>query len=68
LGAAHQLQLAPETLIYVGDDERDMVAAQSAGMPGIVARYGYLGLETAPEDWPAEAHIHAPIELLNLLT
>lgn len=67
IGAAQTLQLAPEELIYVGDDERDMVAAKAAGMSGIVARYGYLGNGNPPDAWPAQHHILTPLELLNLI-
>lgn len=67
IGAASQLALPPAELIYVGDDERDMLAASAAGMPGVVARYGYLGLDaTPPEEWPAAHHIDTPGALLHL--
>ena len=67
VGAAQMLGLAPAQLLYVGDDERDMQAAQAAGMGGVVARYGYLGIEAPPEDWPADHHIDHPGEVLPLL-
>jgi phosphoglycolate phosphatase len=67
LGAAGQLGLAPQNLIYVGDDERDMQAAVAAGMGGVVARYGYLGIEAPPGDWPAHHHIDHPAGVLDLL-
>ena len=41
--AASQLQLPPATCLYVGDAERDVQSARAAGMPVLVARYGYLG-------------------------
>ena len=67
LGAARELELAPGTLLYVGDDERDMQAAQAAGMGGIVARYGYLGNGTPPETWHALGWIDKPHELMQFL-
>jgi phosphoglycolate phosphatase len=66
LGAAGQLGLDPASLVYVGDDERDMQAAQAAGMPGIVAGYGYLGGGN-PHLWNSVAVIANPLELLNHL-
>ena len=66
LGAAGQLALPPADLAYVGDDERDMQAARAAGMPGIVALYGYLGVEAPPEQWPADHRIASPEALLAL--
>ncbi|MBB5203932.1 phosphoglycolate phosphatase [Inhella inkyongensis] len=66
LEAARRLGVAPEHCIYVGDDERDMQAARAAGMPGIVARWGYLGHGDI-QSWGAEAEIEAPEALLALL-
>ncbi|MDE1982922.1 MAG: HAD-IA family hydrolase [Betaproteobacteria bacterium] len=68
LGAAGELALAPAELLFVGDDERDMVAAQAAGMDGIVARYGYLGEGTPPETWHARGWIDHPRELMAFLS
>ena len=67
IGAAEQLKLSPSAILYVGDDERDMVAAEAAGMKGVVASYGYLGNGAPPEEWPAKHYIAHPEELLNLL-
>src|SRR5439155_3687103 len=43
LFAARAMGVAPEQTLYVGDDERDVQAARAAGMPVVVAGYGYLG-------------------------
>lgn len=67
LEAARQLDLAPERCIYVGDDERDIVAGRAAGMPTVAAAYGYLGKTTGTDGWKADATIAAPGALLNLL-
>lgn len=66
LGAAQQLGHAPQSLVYVGDDERDMQAADAAGMPGIVAGYGYLG-GSDPHSWNSVAILKTPLELLQHL-
>lgn len=58
---------APEQCLYVGDAERDMVAARAAGMPALVALYGYLGDADRPEEWGALGHIRTPAELLDWL-
>src|SRR3954470_20663633 len=42
LYAAEQIGVAPERCVYVGDAERDVLAGVAAGMPAIVARYGYI--------------------------
>lgn len=67
LEAARQLQIAPGRCIYVGDDERDIVAGRAAGMPTIAAGYGYLGASSETISWNADFTIAAPEELLNLL-
>jgi phosphoglycolate phosphatase len=41
--------------LYVGDDERDVQAARAAGMPVVVAGYGYLGDGPPPALWNADA-------------
>lgn len=53
--------------IYVGDAERDIQAATAAGMPAVVALWGYLGTEDRPETWGADALIDSPQALLDRL-
>jgi phosphoglycolate phosphatase len=67
LEAARQLQLAPGECIYVGDDERDIVAGRAAGMPTVAAAYGYLGGFADTAAWKADFTIAAPAGLLALL-
>ena len=65
--AATRLGLPPEACIYVGDDERDIVAGRAAGMKTVAALYGYLGAVDATEHWGADAAIKYPHELLQWL-
>jgi len=67
LHAASALQLPPAACIYVGDDLRDIVAGNSAGMATIVADYGYLGETGSSEGWPATGWIDRPLDLLDWL-
>jgi phosphoglycolate phosphatase len=67
LEAARRLGLPPERCVYVGDDQRDIQAGKAAGMPTVAATYGYIGLNTHPHDWGADAVIDSPLELLNFL-
>jgi phosphoglycolate phosphatase-like HAD superfamily hydrolase len=55
LAAARAMNLAPEEVVYVGDDLRDAQAAQAAGMRMIVATWGYLGLGEPVDTWGADA-------------
>jgi phosphoglycolate phosphatase len=66
LEAARQMGVAPGRCVYVGDDERDIMAGRSAGMPTVAAAYGYLGT-TDTADWNADATIATPAALLQLL-
>jgi 2-phosphoglycolate phosphatase len=67
LEAARQLQVEPARCVYVGDDERDIVAGRAAGMPTVAAAYGYLGATADTQGWKADATIGSPSALLNLL-
>lgn len=67
LEAARQLGLAPARCVYVGDDERDIIAGRAAGMPTVAAAYGYLGALADTSGWNADATIVSPASLLNLL-
>jgi phosphoglycolate phosphatase len=68
LEAARQLGVPPEHCVYVGDDERDIVAGLAAGMHTVAATYGYLGQQTDTRQWGAHATIHSPLELLSWVT
>lgn len=67
LEAAARLGVDPQHCIYVGDDERDIVAGLAAGMGTVAATYGYLGAKSNPLEWGAHAAIKSPYELLQLL-
>lgn len=65
--AARRLGLAPARCLYVGDDERDIVAGRAASMGTVAATYGYLGQKTDISSWGAHAAINSPSELLQFL-
>ncbi len=65
--AARRIGIAPARCIYVGDDERDIVAGLAAGMATVAATYGYLGIKTDTAQWGAHASIENPLALLKLL-
>ena len=67
LEAAQQIGIDPVRCLYVGDDERDIVAGLAAGMGTVAATYGYLGQKTDPMQWGAHATINFPGALLQLL-
>lgn len=65
--AASQLEIAPAHCLYVGDAERDVQSARAAGMPVLVARYGYLGPQDDPDSWQPDGHIDSPLQILDYL-
>lgn len=67
LEAARRLGLGAERCIYVGDDERDVMAGLAAGMGTVAANYGYLGRQADTTHWGAHATIASPLQLLPLL-
>lgn len=68
LEAARRLGLDPSACIYVGDDERDIVAGHAAQMKTVAATYGYLGAQGDVEKWQADAQIQSPSELASLIS
>ena len=67
LEAAKRVGFAPEQCIYVGDDERDIVAGLAASMGTVAAQYGYLGANADIDSWRPHATIAQPLQLLDLL-
>ena len=65
LAAAERIGIAPGDCVYVGDDERDIVAARAAGMPSIAALWGYRLDEEQPESWRADRICEDVAELLQ---
>jgi len=66
LEAARRLAVAPQDCWYVGDDERDMVAARAAGMSSIAVTWGYRGTDAA-HTWQADVVVEHPLDILALL-
>jgi phosphoglycolate phosphatase len=67
LEAARRLAIEPAACVYVGDDERDMMAGRAAGMRTVAATYGYRGAQADTTRWLADAAIASPLELLQWL-
>jgi N-acetyl-D-muramate 6-phosphate phosphatase len=68
LHAAEQLRLSPGSCCYLGDDLRDMKAAQAAGMRPIAVEWGYHHPDSGgPGTWQAAAVIGHPLDLMEHL-
>jgi phosphoglycolate phosphatase len=59
--------VAAAECVYVGDAQRDIQAAHAAGMPGLVATYGYLEAGEDWQAWGADGFIRSPVDLLTWL-
>jgi len=67
LHAAATMAVSPAECVFVGDAERDMQAAQAAGMYALVAGYGYLGDDDRADAWFSHGWLDTPLELLEWL-
>jgi N-acetyl-D-muramate 6-phosphate phosphatase len=67
LEAARLLGVAAADCVYLGDDRRDMQAAQAAGMPGWVAGWGYIGPDEDSHAWGGQRWLASADELLQTL-
>ena len=57
----------PSKCIYVGDDERDIIAGRNAGMYTVAADFGFINTDQRVESWNANKIIKDPSELLSLI-
>ena len=63
--AARELGVSCANCIYVGDDERDIVAGKAANMKTLVAAYGYIEDTVDIDAWAADGVIDQPRDLLE---
>lgn len=65
LHAASLIGIAPQDCVYVGDDRRDIDAARAAGMPSVVALWGYRLEDDDPRTWQGDVMVEAVDQLLD---
>jgi len=65
--AARLCHAEPGECLYVGDAERDIQAANNAGMPALVATWGYLDATDTPDTWGARGLLQTPLDALAYL-
>ena len=63
LVAAERIGVPARDCVYVGDDERDILAARAAGMPSVVALWGYRLDDDDPVAWRGAAMLDDPAAL-----
>ncbi len=64
--AAERLRVDPGRCLYLGDDERDIVAGRAAGMRTLVAAWGYIDAAIDTAAWNADGTLASPADLLQL--
>jgi len=58
---------APRDCLYVGDDERDILAGRAAHMRTAAAGWGYMGDKPDPHSWAPDVILDTPQQLGHLL-
>jgi phosphoglycolate phosphatase len=67
LHAAALAGVPPTACVYIGDAQRDVDAAHAAGMPALVADYGYLRPDEDTAAWGGDLYLQHPLDLLEWL-
>ncbi len=62
--AAHQIGVSAKDCWYIGDAERDIEAANRAGMTSIIADYGFIADTDTPDLWHADCRVQHLLELV----
>ena len=68
LKACEIIGVLPGHCLYLGDDLRDMQAANAVAMRGIIACYGYVSCDASIANWNAQGSVNKPMELLSFIT
>ncbi len=63
--AAERLGVDCRRCLYLGDDQRDIVAGKAAGMKTMVAAWGYIEPTIDYSAWGADAEIDHPLDLIE---
>lgn len=67
LHASAAMGVTPQQCLYLGDDQRDMEAAQAAHMRCIIAHYGYMDAHSNTAKWAADGGVDIPMALLRYI-
>ena len=61
------LEEEPKNIIYVGDDERDIIAGKAAGVQTVAADFGFILDRSEVNSWNADNIILQPAELESII-
>ena len=65
--ACRMLDLDPASVLFVGDDLRDIESGRDAGTRTAAVRYGYIHPHDNPDHWGADVVVDHPLELRRVL-
>ena len=65
--ASKQICCDPTVCAYVGDDARDIEAANAANMLSVAASYGFINDKNQIKKWGSDHVISSPLDLKNLI-
>ena len=65
--AAEEIQCNVNEIIYVGDDERDIIAGRDAGMTTVAADFGFISADINVKSWNSDLIIYNALELKNYI-
>lgn len=65
--ACKMLDLDPASVLFVGDDLRDIESGRDAGTKTCAVTYGYIHPDDNPKHWGADVVIDHPLALLEVL-
>ena len=65
--ACKMLDLDPASVLFVGDDLRDIESGRDAGTKTAAVRYGYIHPNDNPDHWGADVVVDHPLELRKVL-
>ncbi len=65
--ASTLLNIKTKNIIYIGDDERDIIAGRLAGMKTAIANFGFIHQDTNLTAWNSDYILNKPKDLLKIL-
>tara|TARA_B100000029_G_scaffold478479_1_gene524621 strand:+ start:11744 stop:12421 length:678 start_codon:yes stop_codon:yes gene_type:complete len=68
LMACNKLKINPSKVLYIGDDERDIIAAKKAGIKSVAANFGFIQENTDIRQWDADFIINKPTDLIKKIS
>ena len=65
--AAEEIECNVDEIMYVGDDERDIIAGRDAGMNTVAADFGFISNDINVRSWNSDLIIYNALELKDYI-